>query len=70
MKLRAAVKKGKAIEKQRADLEAQLSALREQVLHLCHCKYYSSATHPPALQGSHSPAGFSITYPVTSTRSA
>ena len=32
VKLRAAVKKGKAIEKQRADLEAQLTSLREQVL--------------------------------------
>ena len=33
MKLRAAVKKGKAIEKLRADLEAQLAAVREQVPH-------------------------------------
>ena len=32
VKLRAAVKKGKAIEKQRADLAAQLTSLREQVL--------------------------------------
>jgi len=32
VKLRAAVKKGKAIEKQRADLEAQLTSLREQVV--------------------------------------
>ena len=31
-KLRAAVKRGKAIEKQRADLETQLLSLHEQVL--------------------------------------
>lgn len=34
MKLRGAVKKGKAIEKQRAELEAQLSSLQEQVVHV------------------------------------
>ena len=33
VKLRAAVKKGKAIEKQRADLEAQLAAAHAQVPH-------------------------------------
>ena len=47
VKLRAAVKKGKSIEKQRADLEAQLTALREQVpqsfsarhRHACSCQH-------------------------------
>ena len=34
VKLRGAVKKGKAIEKQRAELEAQLSSLQEQVVHI------------------------------------
>ena len=33
MKLRAAVKKGKAIYKQRADMEAQLLTLQQQVPH-------------------------------------
>ena len=44
-KLRAAVKRGKAIEKQRGDLEMQLLSLREQVLfwfpywHVCEGSY-------------------------------
>ena len=34
VKLRGAIKKGKAIEKQRAELEAQVSALQKQVMHV------------------------------------
>ncbi len=51
MKLRAAVKKGKAIERQHADLEAQLSALQAQVLHSVPAQVFPFSWSPSCSAG-------------------